>query len=236
MSSQALWQAPGGWWLTPEGATVHLGERTAVIADVHLGYEWARASAGDCVPAHSLTETLERLSCLLARAPVARLVVAGDLVESRTYCRRTSEDLRQLTDWLSERGVSLIALEGNHDPPRKAGRAATLEVAGWTIGHGHRPIAGPCTISGHHHPILRLDGISALCFLVSEKAILLPAFSLNAAGWNVLAAAPPGPWQKERTRCVASAGNELLDFGMRSSLQQRLSSRPVGSSRTHPAI
>jgi hypothetical protein len=28
-----------GWQFTPEGAAVHLDERTAVIADVHLGNE-----------------------------------------------------------------------------------------------------------------------------------------------------------------------------------------------------
>ncbi len=55
------------WQLAPEGAAIHPGERTAVIADVHLGYEWARGSAGDCVPAHSLDETLSRLDRLLAR-------------------------------------------------------------------------------------------------------------------------------------------------------------------------
>ncbi len=32
-----------GWLLSPEGAAIHRRERTAVIADVHLGYEWARA-------------------------------------------------------------------------------------------------------------------------------------------------------------------------------------------------
>ena len=45
--------ASGVWLFTPEGAVVHRGERTAVVADVHLGYEWARGAAGDCVPAHS---------------------------------------------------------------------------------------------------------------------------------------------------------------------------------------
>ena len=71
----------GDWQLAPEGAAIHPGEKTAVIADVHLGYEWARGLAGDCVPAHSLAETLEQLESLLARAPIDRLVVAGDLVE-----------------------------------------------------------------------------------------------------------------------------------------------------------
>ena len=54
--------ASESWRLAPEGAAIHLGERTAVIADVHLGYEWARGSAGDCVPAYSLDETLSRLT------------------------------------------------------------------------------------------------------------------------------------------------------------------------------
>ena len=30
-------EAEGGWSLAPEGAAVHVPERTAVIADVHLG-------------------------------------------------------------------------------------------------------------------------------------------------------------------------------------------------------
>ena len=56
------------WRLTPEGAAIHPGEQTAVVADLHLGYEWARGAAGDCVIAHSLDETLARLALVLAAA------------------------------------------------------------------------------------------------------------------------------------------------------------------------
>src|SRR5262245_1679090 len=110
------------WILSPEGAAIHAGERTAVVADVHLGYEWARGAAGDCVPAHSLEETVTRLAAVLARATIARLVVAGDLVESARPCGRTAADLRRLNDWLESRGVTLLALEGNHDRGRLPGR------------------------------------------------------------------------------------------------------------------
>ena len=79
---------PDGWWLAPEGAAVHDGEKAAVIADVHLGYEWARGAGGDQVPAHSLAETLAKLERLLARVRVGRLIVAGDLVESAAPCAR----------------------------------------------------------------------------------------------------------------------------------------------------
>src|SRR5271170_7711605 len=103
----------GDWWLTPEGAAIHPAEQTAVVADLHLGYEWARGAAGDCVISHSLGETLARLVLMLDRAPVARLVVAGDLIESPRPCRRTSNDVRRLREWLAGRGVSLLTLAGN---------------------------------------------------------------------------------------------------------------------------
>ena len=181
--------ASESWQLAPEGAAIHLGERTAVIADVHLGYEWARGAAGDCVPAHSLDETLSRLACLLARASIARLIVAGDLVESPRPCRRTAADLHRLRGWLDAMGVSLLVLEGNHDRSpwgvsRSTGGSteiaplpATCTVDGWTIGHGDRPLSGTRIMSGHHHPVFRFQGNTSPCFLVGPGRIVLPAFS-----------------------------------------------------------
>ncbi len=60
---------PDGWKLAPEGAAVHAVERVAVIADVHLGYEWARAAGGDCLPSHSLAETLAKLASAAGSNP-----------------------------------------------------------------------------------------------------------------------------------------------------------------------
>ena len=205
---------PDGWDLAPEGAAVHRAERTAVIADVHLGYEWARGAGGDCLPAHSLAETLGKLARLLERAPIARLIVAGDLVESPLPCRRTAGDLRRLFEWLAARGVVLLSLAGNHDPRRVPPLPSVVEVSGWTIGHGHRPIAGARTVSGHLHPVLRAGGITAPCFLVSPTRIVLPAFSPNAAGGTVLGELMPSAVGRGNAlRCVAGVGAELLDFG-----------------------
>jgi putative SbcD/Mre11-related phosphoesterase len=223
-----------GWRLTPEGAAIHLGERTAVVADLHLGYEWARGAAGDCVLAHSLHETLARLSLVLDRAPVRHLIVAGDLVESPRPCPRTYDDIRRLREWLAGREVTLSALEGNHD--RWADRASrvcfqsespiasasTCTVSSWTIGHGHRPIRGQRIISGHHHPVLRLAGTCAPCFLVGHAQIVLPAFSSNAAGCDVGTARVPRIWLTASLRCLASTGSDLLDFGRLPDLRRKL--------------
>jgi putative SbcD/Mre11-related phosphoesterase len=201
----------GSWQLAPEGAAIHREERTAVIADVHLGYEWARGSAGDCVPAHSLRETLARLEHLFAGQPIARLVVAGDLVESPRPCPRTAADLRRLRDWLERLGVSLTILDGNHD--RSLSLPATCTIGGWTIGHGHRPLPGDRTISGHFHPAVRIAGSSTPCFLTGPGRIILPAFSPNAAGLDVVTARVPPEWLEAPLRCIASSGDNLLDLG-----------------------
>jgi uncharacterized protein len=228
-----------GWQLVPEGGAIHPGERTAVIADVHLGYEWARGSAGDCVPAHSLAETLVKLESMLARAPVERLVVAGDLVEAARPCVRTAVEVARLAHWLDHRAIGLIVLPGNHDgslawmtcreivglkakPPTLA---ETLSVAGWTIAHGHRPIDSERVITGHHHPVLRVAGQSAPCFLVGSQRIVLPAFSLNAAGCDLATGHGPREWREAPLRCLASTGLELLDFGPLNSLGERIRSR-----------
>jgi putative SbcD/Mre11-related phosphoesterase len=201
----------GSWQLAPEGAAIHRGERTAVIADVHLGYEWARGSAGDCVPAHSLNETLARLDRFFAREPIAHLIVAGDLVESARPCPRTAADLRRLRDWLDRLDVSLTVLEGNHD--RSPSLPANCTIGGWTIGHGHRPLSGDRTISGHLHPVVRVAGSSAPCFLAGPGRIILPAFSRNAAGLDIVTARVPPEWLEIPMRCIASTGDDLLDLG-----------------------
>lgn len=222
----------GDWLFAPEGAIIHAVGRIAVVADVHLGYEWARGAAGDCVPAHSLEETLARLAAVLQRAPIARLVVAGDLVESPRPCARTVADVRRLGAWLESRGVTLSPLEGNHD--RGLNRAArghhlppTCTIDGWTIAHGHRPIEGERTISGHFHPVFRSEGVPAPCFLVGPDRIVLPAFSSNAAGCDVLTGPIPADWLELDLRCLASTGTEVLDFGPLSAVRRALTAGPT---------
>lgn len=203
----------GRWSLAPEGAAVHRAERTAVIADVHLGYEWARASGGDMIPAHSLAETIAKLERLLARAPIARLIVAGDLVEAAGPCARTARDVLRLVAWLGGLGVALVWLKGNHDPPRRPALPSSIVVDGWTIAHGDRKLADGRVIFGHHHPAMRAEGLSAPSFLIGAETIALPAFSPNAAGLDVRSRRLPATFRREPLRCVAGLGAELLDFG-----------------------
>ncbi len=168
-------------------------------------------SGGDVVPAHSLAETIAALAGLLGRVPVDRLVVAGDLVETPRPCRRTAADLARLREWLRARGVDLVAVQGNHDPLRRPRAPDSIEVAGWTIAHGHRKVDAERTITGHDHPILRVGRTVARCVLVGPRSIVLPALTDNAAGLNV--AQSPARWKGRALRCWAGTGSRLLDFG-----------------------
>lgn len=221
-----------GWLLTPEGAAIRPEEATAVVADVHLGYEWARGAAGDCVPSHSLSETCVRLARVFARAEVRRLLVAGDLVETPRPCARTAADVARLGDWLASRGIDLLVARGNHDRslaafPRAPATAETVGVGGWTVQHGDRPAVGARVVMGHHHPVFRAAGSVAPCFLAGPDLLVLPAFSGNAAGLDVASAAYPRGWAEVPLRCLAATSDGLLDFGPLATLAARL--RPAVS-------
>ena len=92
-------------------------------------------------------------------------------------------------------------------------------MAGWTIGHGHRPIVGERVIFGHHHPCLAFEGRKAACILAGPRSIALPAFSSNAAGLDVRGWDLPDTWRGDPPRCYAGLGGVLLDFGPLARLQ-----------------
>src|SRR5262249_20317355 len=142
----------------------------------------------------------------------------------------------ELRSWLESRGVNLTVIQGNHDrtflrAPRSDARAVsplpiTCAVGGWTIGHGHCPLAGSRTISGHLHPVLKVEGTCSPCFLAGPDRIILPAFSSNAAGGDVLSVRLPSECLEPSVHCIASTGDDLLDFGSLRQLRRHMRARP----------
>lgn len=198
------------WLLTPHRAALHRPSETAVVADLHLGYDLARCQTGEAIPALSIAEAVADLKRLFAGAAVRRLVVAGDLVENRAG----KEQVQSLLAWLSTAGVELVALvPGNHDRanlfPGVPCFPEGFDLGGWRVVHGDRPLPEGSLILGHFHPCLRWGGtVSASCYLVGERHIVLPAFSRDAKGANVL-----GVRRWEAYRCAVVVGGEVLDFG-----------------------
>jgi metallophosphoesterase superfamily enzyme len=207
------------WLLTPQRVAVHLPTATAVIADLHLGYDEARRRGGEAVPQVHLDTVLRPLGRALTTCNVRRLVIAGDLFEA-AY---DAELAAQLLAWLTGRGVELAAvIPGNHDRGILRGNVVLPVhvdgycVAGWQVVHGDGKLPRAPVIHGHFHPCLRLGRILSPCFLIDPRRILLPAYSCDARGVNVLGVAA---WQK--LRCCVPVGSKVLDFGELRHLRRR---------------
>ncbi len=177
--------------LTPERALV--AKRTAVIADLHLGFELVMRNAGVAFPRAQLKLIKERLERLFERK-VKELVVAGDLKHEFSSAVEW-KDVEEFVEFVLSKGVDLVVVRGNHDnylAPmlRKFGidLLDSYEVGEIVIAHGHRDVEA--NIIGHEHPSvkLRVRGIlySFPCFLRFPSLIVLPAFSPLLSGSDVL--------------------------------------------------
>ena len=215
----------GPWLLTAERAAVHRLTRTAVIADLHLGYSQARRRAGDSVPVAASAEVRQRLLRLIQRHSIGRLIVAGDLVENDLGWQEATELMRFLTG--SHVQVAAI-IAGNHD--KKANVQTNLGVPwrsvvtlrGWRIVHGDGELPPGRLVSGHFHPVLRWPGLpAAACYLVSTNRLILPAFSADAAGVNVLSRRE---W--DASVCHVVADDCVLNFGAVGFLKRRMRIAP----------
>jgi putative SbcD/Mre11-related phosphoesterase len=198
------------WLLTPERAAIHLPTETAVVADLHLGYNEARQRGGEAVPSGNLVEALAPLRTVLQRHGIQRLAVAGDLFEERWNRERADE----LLHWLADAHLELVGVvPGNHDRGFESSAQLPiypggLELGRWRVVHGDGRLPRGLLVHGHFHPWLRWGRASVPCYLVGTRSLVLPAFSRDARGVDVTN--QPG-WR--RYRCCAIAGPEVLDLG-----------------------
>jgi putative SbcD/Mre11-related phosphoesterase len=210
------------WWLTPERVAVHVPTGTAVVADLHLGYHEARRRAGEAVPRVPLAEVLEPLGRCLQRLGVRRLAVAGDLLESA----RCPGVLAGVQTWLEVHDVELTAVvPGNHDAGAELDSLplfpAGYSLGTWQVVHGDGKLPEGLLVQGHEHPCFvwpdRFGRGEGPCYLVAERRLILPAFSAEAAGVNVV-----GVRRWRGYRCCVIAGDRVLDLGELGTLRARL--------------
>jgi metallophosphoesterase superfamily enzyme len=211
----------GEWWLTPERVAIHEASATAVVADLHLGYAEVRRGRGEAVPCRSLAEQLLPLERALRRHGIARLVLGGDVLESGYQ----GKPLAQLLGWLEARSITLAGMvPGNHD--RQAFRPGRGEfpvcregcvLGRWLVVHGDETKPAGAVLQGHEHPWVRWSRhLSAPCYLAREGHVIVPAYSPDAAGVNVLG---QGRWADYRAYVIA--GEKILDFGEVGQLQNQ---------------
>lgn len=168
-----------------------------LVADAHLGYSWAQRRRGELGP---LTDggIGERLRRVLDRWHPRDLVFLGDVV----HLGRPTEAERQAIEGvlleMADR-VRLTLVLGNHDRhfQRDFGHLGLATAERWEdrsvlAVHGDRdwPETGKWLAMGHLHPAIGLEDAVGVTrrlpvFVAGERALLLPAFSPFAAGFDL---------------------------------------------------
>jgi len=166
---------------------------TLVVADLHIGRE---ATANVAAPLGERDDLLDRLSTLRSTFDPTRIVFAGDILHSfSTVPDGVDETVETMYEECVDHGVSVVAIEGNHDKLLDTVWPATVDSAvklddGTVICHGHEEpgLSGNRYLIGHDHPAIRIEGVKRPCCCVDTagyrdaELIVLPAFTRLAGG------------------------------------------------------
>jgi DNA ligase-associated metallophosphoesterase len=179
--------------LDMSGALYWPGQRTLIVADLHLEKASALAARGQLLPPYDTKDTLLRLAETIDRIEPVRVIALGDSFhDGKASGRLRPEDRASLGILQEDREWIWIA--GNHDPIIAADLGGVVlerfEIDG--LAFVHKPASGRVTheIAGHLHPAARLSiygtAIRRPCFVGNGRRLVLPAFGTYAGGLNVL--------------------------------------------------
>ena len=155
---------------------------TAVIGDLHLGYESALESEGMFIPRTNTESVRDALNRIIDKYEPARIVLLGDIKHD---FRRSSYQSRED-----------VVIKGNHDNFLQnilsgigINALDYIDIMGYRLEHGHVDSGIRPVIIGHEHPSVKIPGelsgsMKLQCFVVSRKdgVIVIPPFSPFASG------------------------------------------------------
>lgn len=180
--------------LTPEKAAII--DKTAIIADLHLGFENVMQMKGVAIPRMQIRSILNSIKKIIKKYNVNKLIIAGDL--KHEFSKNLPYEWEDVKTFIESLDVDISIIRGNHD-----NFLATIlakygidlkeyeKVGEYYIVHGHREVSFDRFIMGHEHPAIkvRVRGATYVypCYLVvDDKNIVLPAFSPLMQGSDVL--------------------------------------------------
>lgn len=169
---------------------------TAVIGDLHLGYESALESEGMFIPRTNTESVRDSLNRIIDKYEPARIVLLGDIKHDfKRSSYQSREDVRNIVKLVDE-AAEAIVIKGNHDNflqniLSSIGINALdyIDIMGYRLEHGHVDSGIRPVIIGHEHPSVKIPGelsgsMKLQCFVVSRKdgVIVIPPFSPFASG------------------------------------------------------
>lgn len=178
--------------LLPEGAVFLTNTSTLIVADIHLGKSAAFRAKGLPVPEGDSARDLARLLALAEKSHARHLVIAGDLFHAPTGM--TPELETALTDFMTQLGIPVTLVVGNHDAkiqhlPHPIRSVPHLELDDHLqVIHDPAHASGEqLHIAGHWHPVVKIPdskrtSLRLPCFLKRDHSLVLPAFGSFTGG------------------------------------------------------
>lgn len=185
---------------------------TAVVGDLHLGYESALESEGMFIPRINTESVRESLNKIIDDYEPQRIVLLGDVKHDFSRSKYSArEEVRSIVKLVSD-AAETVVIKGNHDNYLQniladlgVNALDYCDVMGYRLEHGHVDSGHRPVIIGHEHPSVRIRGepggsVKLQCYVVAkEGVIVIPPFSplasgndLNGAGEAVMAPALKG--------------------------------------------
>jgi len=229
--------------LTSVGALIlEKKERTAVISDLHIGFEGVARREGAAFPSVQKEYLLGKLRLIFERYSPDRVVIDGDM--KHEFSRNLRDEWNEVSffiEWLKER-AELSIIRGNHDNylatiAGKHGLAPqdSIEIGDFFITHGHLALkTDKRVVIGHEHPTVVVRGaigplVRTPCFLHSPSLIILPAMSRFSMGGDILNSrrqrylSPLVTEERlEGSEIFALSGDEIMPLGPLSTLISEL--------------
>lgn len=180
--------------LTPEKAVII--EDSAVIADLHLGFENVLQNKGVAIPRIQVREIVKNVKKIVDKYNLNQIIVAGDL--KHEFSKNLPYEWEDIREFIESLDVELEVVRGNHDnflatilAEYNIELKEYVRIGDYYVIHGHRDAEYERLIMGHEHPAIkvRIRGATYTfpCYLlVDNTKIVLPAFSPLMRGSDVL--------------------------------------------------
>jgi len=213
--------------------------KTLVISDLHLGYEEALNKQGIFMPRTQYAETKRRITEIIKKRAVDKVVINGDL--KHEFGSITSTEWRYIADlisFFSKHGIKIILIKGNHDKIiAPLIKSEGIEIRDYyTLGrfyicHGDTIPRdkdfkhAECIIIGHEHPAIALKEGNRIevykCFLIGnwkdKQLVVMPSFNPIVEGTNLLSEKLLSPFLKQdlgRFKVIIMSNGQSYDFGV----------------------
>ena len=174
------------------------GGRTAVIGDLHLGYETSLEDEGMFLPRVNTGTIRDALNRIISRYEPERMVLLGDVKHDfRRSKRESSDEILRIVRLLNEATETLV-IKGNHDnyiqnvlEEENMTAVDYADIAGFRLEHGHVDTGRRPVVIGHEHPAVRIPGSGGEkihCFVLAreEGVLVIPPFSPMSLGSDLL--------------------------------------------------